>query len=266
LRIVLAICLALMASPAFADHERFMVGKMQNADPSASGITSASGACVPSHDRENLKCYFTSFTLWQVKRAEKAKTELDELTREMSHLSTARLGELTASFCADKKMRTPDAVLMKYNVAYRALATSLKAFCERPNSETALSMLRVMVESDARKCNCAVTDWRSTFVRQHDRWVSTSGPTGLCGVITVFTLVPYDLTKMREPLGPTLWTLHQKTVTTHDSDSTLCAKGPFRIEEGSLTMSWNAPVKTLDCQEVEFITSLLEGMTDPTRR
>jgi hypothetical protein len=36
---------------------------MRNVDPSGEALTSVSGACVPSHDRERLDCYFTGFEL-----------------------------------------------------------------------------------------------------------------------------------------------------------------------------------------------------------
>ena len=262
---LLTFLLILGVSNAYADHEVFRVGSMRNADPSAAVITSTSGTCVPSHDRDKLECYFTAFALWQAKSAEDMKKELDELARTMTQFSAAQLAEANASYCADRKKFEPDPLLLKYNVPYSALIVSMKAFCERPCRETALDLLRTIVLADAKKCNCVVTDWRSTFSRHGDRWVSHSGPSGLCGVIKVFTLVPYDLKKMREPLGPMLWTLHEKTVTTHDSDNKFCGKGPLKIEEGSMTMTWNAPTKTLDCREVEF-TSGLESMTDPTRR
>src|SRR5215467_8923139 len=61
---ILAMALVILASTAsssFADHERFIVGEMRNVDPSEKIISSTSGACVPSHDRERLECYFTTF-------------------------------------------------------------------------------------------------------------------------------------------------------------------------------------------------------------
>ena len=119
--------------------------------------------------------------------------------------------------------------------------------------------------SDAKKCKCVVSDWRSTLLRQADRWIENAGPSGLCGVIKVFTLVPHDLKKMKEPAGPVLWTLHEKTVTTHGADDKLCAKSLFKVEEGAMTVSWNAPSKSIDCGDIEF-TSGLEGMSDPRRK
>jgi hypothetical protein len=251
-----------VATSAPADHERFIVGTMRNVDPSATIITSTSGACVPSHDRETLGCYFTSFGLWKVKTEEQAKKDLEQTTQEFNKDSAKQIREMSKSFCQDKKMTQPDALLLKYNVGYKTLITAMKAFCERPTRDSALSLFRAISEIDAKKCHCVVTDWRSTLTRQAGRWVENTGPSGLCGVIKVFTLVPHDLKKMKEPTGPVLWTLHEKTVTTHGADNKLCAQGTFKIEEGATTVSWDAPAKSIDCGEIEF-TSALEGMSDP---
>lgn len=107
-------------------------------------------------------------------------------------------------------------------------------------------------------------------MRQTDRWVANTGPSGLCAIINVFTLVPHDLRKMKEPTGPVLWALHQKTVTTHRADDPLCAnptKNPLlpTITEGAMTVSWDAPSRSIDCAEIEF-TSGLEGMSDPRKK
>jgi len=195
-----------MASKGFADHERFTVGQMRNIDPSQKVLTSTSGACIPSHDRERLDCYFTSLGIWKVKGEEDIKKDIEQATQELSKDPVKQVKEFKASFCDEKKMTRPDAVLLKYNVAYRAMMASAKTFCERPSRETLLSLFRTMAEMDGRKCNCLVTDWHSTLVRQRDRWIENSGPNGLCGVIQVFTLIPDDIKKMKEPTGPVLWT------------------------------------------------------------
>ena len=98
-------------------------------------------------------------------------------------------------------------------------------------------------------------------MRQTDRWVENTGPSGLCGVIKVLTLVPHDLAKMKEPTGPVLWTLQEKTVTTHSADT----KSLFKIEEGAMTVSWDAPQKSVDCDEFVF-NSALEGMSEPRKK
>lgn len=268
--ITITLTVAMTASTAYSNHERFIVGAMRNVDPSVETITSTSGACVPSHDRERLDCYFTTFGLWKAKNEEQAKKdkkEFEQLVQEMKKDSAKQLGELTKSFCDDKKKMEPDSLLLKYNVSYKTMFASVKAFCDRPTRDSALSLIRTIMETDARKCHCVVTDWRSTFVRQIDRWVANEGPSGLCGVIKVFTLVPHDLKRMNEPTGPVLWTLHDKTVTTHGADNPLCAnptKNPLipTVEEGATKVSWDAPSKSIDCGEFEF-TSALEGMSDP---
>ena len=90
-------------------------------------------------------------------------------------------------------------------------------------------------------------------------------PSGLCGVIKIFTLVPQDFKKMKDPTGPILWTLHEKTVTTHGADDKLCGKGMLKMQDESLTASWDGPTKSLECREIEF-SSALEGMSDPIRK
>jgi hypothetical protein len=70
---------------------------------------------------------------------------------------------------------------------------------------------------------------------------------------------------MKEPTGPVLWTLHEKTVTTYGADDKLCAKSPFKITDGAITLRWDAPQRSIECEEFEF-TSGLEGMSDPRKR
>ena len=70
---------------------------------------------------------------------------------------------------------------------------------------------------------------------------------------------------MKEPTGPVLWTLQEKTVTTHSADNELCAKCLFKIEEGAMTVSWDAPQKSVDCDEFVF-NSALEGMSEPRKK
>jgi len=230
--------LALTASRSFADHERFIVGQMRNIDPSQKVFASTSGACISSHDRITLECYFTSFGIWKVKDQEQIKRDVEQATQQFNKDSGKQLKEFTKSFCGDKRMAQADPVLLKYDVAYRTITASAKAFCEHPSRDSALGLFRTMSDMEGRKCYCLVTDWHSTFTRQNDRWVENTGPNGLCGVIKVFTLVPHDIKKMKEPTVPVLWTLTEKTVTTHGADNKLCGQGMFKIEEGVTTVSW----------------------------
>jgi len=266
LRVLLStLCLLTLTTSASADHERFIVGGMRDVNPSPKTITLISGTCVPSHDRERLDCYFTAFLLSKRKTEDQVKKDYEEAVNEVNKDPGKTIREFRTSACEQKTQ--PDAVSLKYNVAYGKFVASAKAFCEHPTRESALNLFRTMFENDAMACNCIVSDWRATFVRQADRWIANIGPSGLCGVITVYTLVPHDVKKMRQPTGPTLWTLTEKTVTTHRSDDPLCAnpsKNPLlpTITEGAATFSWNAPSTSLDCREFEF-TSALEGMLDP---
>ena len=254
-----------VTTPSSADHERFLVGAMQDTDPTTNGVTSTSGKCVPSHDRDRLECYFTTFALWKRKTEEQAKKDIEEGVRELDKDLGKGIAQVKKDLCDPKTKFDP--VLLKYNTSYRAVQASSKAFCDRPTRDSLLAVFRTMIEGDVMKCNCVVSDFRATFIRQSDRWIANVGPEGLCGVINVFTLVPNDLKKMKQPIGPVLWTLTQKTVTTHRTDDPLCAnpqKNPLipTIKEGSTTVSWNAPSKSIECREFEF-TSALEGMSDP---
>jgi hypothetical protein len=157
---------------------------------------------------------------------------------------------------------------LRHFISDRGFA-SAKAFCEHPTRESALNMVRTMYV-DAKKCKCIVTDWRAAFVRQRDRWVANVGPSGLCGVINVFTLEPADVGKMKTPGGPLLWTLQQKTITTHGATDPLCAnptKNPLfpTITEGSIALSWKAPLKGIDCggSQVWWRVRKILGRSEP---
>lgn len=125
-----------------------------------------------------------------------------------------------------------------------------------------MNVFRTTTEADSKKCHCTVSDWRSTFTRQTDRWVANSGPGGICGVINVFTLRPHDLKKMKEPIGPILWRLDQQDIVTRADDA---ACKFFNVTSGATTVSWDAPSKSIDCGEIEF-SSALEGMSEPRKK
>jgi hypothetical protein len=74
--------MALATAEGHADHERFIVGEMRNVDPSATNITSTSGACVPSHDRARLDCDFTASGLWQSRSAADMEKEFEQGLQE----------------------------------------------------------------------------------------------------------------------------------------------------------------------------------------
>jgi hypothetical protein len=261
--VVMAIAFILLSTArGYADHERFTVGEMRNVDPSADIITSVSGKCAPSHDRERLDCYFTSFGLWKARNEEKAKRELDE-TIDALNKDSAKAVKGLKRLCADKKMTDPDPVRLKYNESLRALNVATKTFCARPSQDSAINLVRALSESDAKRCQCIVSDWRSTFVRQIDRWVAqTAEPGGICGVINIYTLTPHDLKKMKEPVGPVLWRLEQQDVVTR-ADDPLCEQ--LNVKSGSMTLSWDAPTKSIDCRELDF-SSALEGMSEPRKK
>ncbi len=253
------ILMPLSLSSGYADE--FVVGDMRNVDPSEDPITSTSGTCVPSHDWARLDCYFTTFGLMQPKPDWK---HYEEFVQEVNKDPEKQIQEGKKSLCSDKNVMQPDSNVLKYNALAKTAFDSMKAFCENPTRDSLLAFFRTSTETDARKCHCVVTDWRSTLLRQGDRWVENSGPSGLCGIIKVFILVPHDLKKMKDPIGPVLWTLHEKTVITHSADDKLCAKGLFKIHEGTTTVSWDAPRRSIDCGEIEF-TSGLEGMSNPQK-
>lgn len=143
--------LGLIASDSYADHERFIVGAMRNVDPAEKILTSTSGACVPSHDRERLECYFTSFGMWNAKTEEETKKDFEQVTQELDKDHVKQIKEMKTSFCDDKKMMKPDPIRLKYNTGYRTFLASLTAFCERPTRDSALGLFRAMGELDAKK-------------------------------------------------------------------------------------------------------------------
>lgn len=120
--------MALTAAEVHADHERFVVGGMQNVDPSTDILTSTSGACVPSHDRERLECYFTSFGLWKVTKEENLKKDFEAIEQEINKDPAKQMRELKKSFCDDKKVMEPDPIRLKYNVWAKSFHGAVKAF------------------------------------------------------------------------------------------------------------------------------------------
>jgi len=118
-----------------------------------------------------------------------------------------------------------------------------------------------MMESAAKTCHIRVIDWKSTFLRKGDRWVATEGPSKLCGAVRIFTLIPHDVNKMKESLGPGLWTFQGKVVVTDEAADPVCADPKTmpliaNLVDGAMSVSWNAPRKTVECSEFEFFSAL----------
>jgi hypothetical protein len=254
-----ALAIFWLVGTAYAGHERFVVGQMQDVAPLTDTVSATSGACIPSHDRETLACYFTFFDVTKALTEAQRKKQNDETEQALKKDSKQFMNQMK-SMCSDPKMQ-PDALQrrVQYNEWAKRFPGAVKAFCDNPSIESALALTRVMADEEAKKCHVVVTDWHGTLTRQVDRWVANVGPTGLCGVIQVFTLVPHDVKKMREPAGPVLWTLHQKTVTTHGADDKFCTT----IKESASTYTWDAFPRSLDCGEFDFVSGL-ERTGDPT--
>jgi DNA invertase Pin-like site-specific DNA recombinase len=130
-----------------------------------------------------------------------------------------------------------------------AVFLATKAFCANPSQESLLALFRAVNDVEAKKCHCIVGESRHSFLRRGNRWIENAGPSGLCDVITISTLIPHDFQKMLTKAGPTFWTFTQKMEATHRPDNSLCtppdAKNPFNAWtapiEGTLTLKWDAP-------------------------
>ena len=267
---------ALMPSSSYADHEQVIVGEMRDVDPAARSIMSVSGTCVPSHDREKLDCYFTTFSLARTSSDETLRKGYEEIQQELKRDPAKRIQDMRKAACTGDMSKPPEPLLQSA-ARTNALYLSTKAFCTNPSQESLLALFRAMNEVEVKKCRCIAGESRHSFLRRGDRWIENTGPSGLCDVITVSTLAPHDLKKMDTQSGrtrwPTLWTFTQRMVATHRPDNALCtpadAKNPFNAWtapiEGTLTLKWDAPRKSVDCSEFEF-TSVLEGMSHPRKK
>ena len=265
------VAVTLMPLHSHAGHEQWIVGEMRDVDPAAKSITSVSGTCVPSHDREKLDCYFTSFSLARTSSDETLRKGDEEIQQELRKDPSKVVQEMRKAVCTGDMSKAPKPLLQS-TAQTNAVFLSMKAFCANPSQESFLALFRTMNDVEAKRCRCMVGESRHTLLRRGDRWIENAGPSGLCDVITVSTLIPNDPKKVHTPSGPTLWTFTQKMVATHRAENLLCtppdAKNPFNAWtapiEGTLTLKWDAPRKSLDCREFEF-TSTLQGMSQPRR-
>lgn len=265
------ILMTLTPSSSYADHELFIVGEMRDVDPSAKSITSVSGTCVPSHDRERLDCYFTTFSLARTTSDENLRKGYEEVRQELKKDPVKRIQEMKEAVCTGKTSKQVEPLLQSAERT-KTLSASINAFCANPTQQSFLALIQTMNEIEAKKCRCSVAESRHTFLRRGDRWIENVGPGGLCDVITISTLIPNDPKEMHTRFGPTSWTFTQKMAATHPPDKPLCTppdeKNPFNVLtapiEGTLTLKWNAPRKSLDCSEFEF-TAVLEGMSNPRK-
>lgn len=250
-----ALALVILTPSAYAEHEQFVVGEMREVDPATDLIVSTSGMCVPSHDREKLACYFSTFNLFKEKTAEqiaKRRKQHEEVMEAVNKEPVKETQEWKKVLCSEPTF--PSRV--KANAAAQAELIATQAFCDKPTTDSLRRIFRAQIERDARTCRCTVTDWRASFERHGDRWVSKEGPSLLCGVIKVFTLIPRDINGIKEFSGPVLWTLQETSVMTRD-DGGICDQ--FKKDAGkTFTSSWNAPLNSLDCSEYDF-NAILEG-------
>ena len=218
-----------------------------------------SGKCIPSHDRQRLDCYFTQVLLaYQEDAASAAKNEA-EMLRDLDKASTM---QEVQKICKDKVEE--DATLAKYNVNYKTLITAWRALCKgKPSKEGALAFFRTIKELDAKKCRVVINAWLETFTRNIDRWTSRRGPTGVCGVVQANTLRPHDLTKMKEPVGPILWTYETHRIYTRpdDKDDALFCSKKFSVQNDHY--AWNAKGRSLLCEDFEVMNGIDDRAWEP---
>ena len=143
---------ALMPSSSYAAHERFRVFEMRDVDPSAKGIMSVLGTCVPSHDRERLDCYFTLFSIARTKSDETLKKEYEELQQELKKDPVKPIQDMKKALCSgDIDMSKPPKPMLQSVERTNAEFLSMKAFCANPNQESLLAFYRTMNESKPRR-------------------------------------------------------------------------------------------------------------------
>jgi hypothetical protein len=251
--------------PAFADHERLAVTEMRDADPVPGLITWIQGTCAPSHDRQRLDCYFTTVSVLQMKRSEdEVRKEYMQAARELDQdpaKTIATLRDLCRGVPPDALKRRPG----------REMILALRTFCERPTREAALSVMRAVIDDQAKTCRCDIGDWRAVFERREDRrWVARLGPSPPCSGMRFLTFLPTrPITRWTGDV--VLGTLIDKRVITNVA----CAEGAkeslrsdpsFRgtldlvgrlplspiLSDGEITFSWDAPDPSLHCRFFEF--------------
>ncbi len=262
--ITLALVLTVFtASSGYATHERFHVAQMREVNPSENSFVVMEGACTPTHDREKLDCYFVTIVM------SKPKSVYDDATAQK--FDDYALKKEKNSLCSNFNQPPSAANLAEatHNIHFRKFLDAVKAFCAQPSRDTAHRLYQAMAERKSKTCICLIKDFRATFVRQGNRWIASMGPSGRCGETTVEVLEPVDLKDLNTPSGPSLWTFTEKVVLMlKDPKDPKCdiKKHPLLAPpEGTVTLSWNGPRKSLACEEFEFNLALLGGIAEMHR-
>jgi hypothetical protein len=101
----------LMPAYSYAKHEQWIIGEMRDADPAAKSITSVSGTCVPSHDREKLDCYFTTFSLARTRSDETLEKGYQEIQQELRMNPTTQIQDMRKGACTGDMSKPPAPLL-----------------------------------------------------------------------------------------------------------------------------------------------------------
>ncbi len=131
------------------------------------------------------------------------------------------------------------------NSTYIEMMAQFENTCHSPSKEKLLNLMLSMVEIEANTCRIMESDTGDFIFKpvNSNKWVNTSGPTGVCGAVLLLTLE-------REPDHSVLWKYTQKKSYTN-TETEFCKK--LETASTDMAFSWNAstPFK-LECKYIRF--------------
>ncbi len=154
--------------------------------PSVSENSALSMDCEGAPPFQTIECSFT-----YVDVSVPAEAEVQKKLQEDKQPSAADLAKFRKSFCAmvDKGKLRQDTMTPGQRAELERSLRASKDLCSCSSDACLLQALRNWSAEDLRTCHVFAQTYRLTFTRAGpNRWVSTTGPEGLCASVQVATL------------------------------------------------------------------------------
>lgn len=137
----------------------------------------------------------------------------------------------------------------------RQIGKALVAYCDRPNEENFLSMIRTGFDKDRRTCNVSSTSFKQSFRLLSDAsgrsiWAAEGSPEGSCGIVQLSRFEPEETKAGASTL--TNWSYTARKAITNPSGEFYPGAKCSGFDEQPYTYSWRANEHQMSCDYIQF--------------
>jgi hypothetical protein len=123
---------------------------------------------------------------------------------------------------------------------FTGLLQRYNTMCDKPTAKSIRDYLWYTLEKQTKTCRIWTQSWKETFTKQlENKWVSTEGPGGICGVVEVSSLEAKD---------SLVWSYETQKVVTNkdvnDVNSPICLK----LNETKVRYGWDNKFVDRSCE------------------